>query len=68
MKQKIMEAILTSKNFSCFAPLTKYLVSMGLFNVWKGVYTSWEEAPGDDDVFEGEVWINKVTDRAQKLL
>jgi|TARA_B100000959_G_scaffold137420_2_gene144465 putative methyltransferase (TIGR04325 family) len=37
-------------------------------NVWEGVYSSWEEAPGDDDVFDGTVWIGKVTDRAQKAV
>tara|TARA_B100000315_G_scaffold132657_1_gene122152 strand:- start:7513 stop:8283 length:771 start_codon:yes stop_codon:yes gene_type:complete len=37
-------------------------------NIWEGVYNSWEEAPGDDDAHEGKVWINKVTDRAQKAL
>ena len=36
-------------------------------NIWERVYSSWEEAP-DDDVHEGEVWINKVTDRAQEAL
>ena len=37
-------------------------------NVWEGVYNCWEEAPGDDDVFEGKVWVDKVTSRAQKAL
>ena len=37
-------------------------------NIWEGVYNCWEEAPGDDDVFEGKVWVDKVTSRAQKAL
>ena len=38
------------------------------FNVWEGVYSSWEEAPGDDDAFEDKVWLGKLTKRAQNAL
>ena len=37
-------------------------------NVWEGVYNCWEEAPEDDDVCDGRIWIDKVTVRAQKAL
>lgn len=68
MKQKIMESIFSSKIFLYFSPLLKYLVPLGFLKIWQGVYTSWEDAPGDDDVFEGTIWVNKVTYRAKKDL
>lgn len=34
------------------------------FNIWEGVYDSWEEAPGDNDAFDDKVWLGKVTQRA----
>ena len=38
------------------------------FNVWEGVYESWEEAPGDDDAFDDKVWLGKVSQRAKDTL
>ena len=38
------------------------------FNVWEGIYDSWEEAPGDDDVFDDNVWLDKVNRRAKDTL
>ena len=38
------------------------------FNVWEGVYESWEEAPGDDDAFDDNVWLGKVSQRAKDTL
>lgn len=35
------------------------------FNVWEGIYDSWEKAPGDNDAFDGKVWLGKVTQRAK---
>ena len=36
------------------------------FKVWEGVYKNWNDAPADDGVFDGDIWIQKVTDRAIK--
>ena len=68
MKQKIIETIFSSKSSLFFSPWIRLLISLGLLNVWEGVYPSWEEAPEDDDVHEGEIWVKKQTDRAQKAL
>lgn len=38
------------------------------FNVWEGVYETWEAAPGDNDVFDDDVWLEKVTQRAKDAL
>ena len=38
------------------------------FNIWEGVYPTWEEAPGDEDAFDDKVWLGKVIQRAQEAL
>ena len=68
MKLKIIETIFSSKRHSFFSPLIRFLVSLGLLNVWEGVYRSWEEAPEDGNVHEGKIWVNKITDSAKKAL
>jgi putative methyltransferase (TIGR04325 family) len=37
-------------------------------NVWEGVYGSFSHAAGDEDVFMGAVWLEKMADRARRLL
>ena len=36
------------------------------FKIWEGVYEEWSDAPADDGVFDGDIWIQKITDRAKK--
>ena len=36
------------------------------FNLWEGVYETWDDAPGDDGVFNNDIWISKITERKQK--
>ena len=36
------------------------------FNLWEGVYKTWDDAPGDDGVFNDDIWISKITERKQK--
>jgi len=38
------------------------------FNIWEGVYESWDQAPVDDGVFAGDIWLNKISSAAQKNL
>jgi putative methyltransferase (TIGR04325 family) len=68
MKQKIIETTFSSKGSSFFSPWIRFLISLGLLNVWEGIYPSWEEAPEDGNVHEGDIWVNKITDSAQKSL
>ena len=66
IKHKLVEAIFTSKISPYLSTLIELLVSLRLVNVWEGVYNSWEDAPRDDNDFEDNIWINKVTNQAQK--
>ncbi|MFN7662606.1 MAG: methyltransferase, TIGR04325 family [Alphaproteobacteria bacterium] len=34
-----------------------------LFSVWEGVFKSFEEAGGDTDAFESDIWINKQKEK-----
>ena len=68
MKYKVIEALFSSRNSSCLSPLIRCLVSLRLLNVWEGVYSCWEKAPQDDDVFEGKIWLSKVTSQAQEAI
>ena len=36
--------------------------------VWDGVYRSFAEAAGEDTVFEGNVWLDKMVTRASMAL
>jgi putative methyltransferase (TIGR04325 family) len=38
------------------------------FNNWEGVYENWDQAPVDDGVFAGGIWLNKISSAAQKNL
>ena len=33
-------------------------------NIWEGVYENWDLAPGDDDAFKNDVWIDKISQHA----
>ncbi|MEK9628824.1 MAG: methyltransferase, TIGR04325 family [Nitrospinota bacterium] len=68
LKHKLIEIVFTSKFSSYLSPLIEYLVLSGALNVWDGIYDSWEEAPQDNDVLEGKIWINKVARQAQSAL
>jgi len=36
------------------------------FKIWEGVYKNWGDAPGDEDVFDGDIWVQKITRRAEE--
>lgn len=38
------------------------------FRVWNGVYASFADAPGNNSVFEQDIWLGKVKDRARAAL
>ena len=38
------------------------------FNIWEGVYENWDRAPMDEGVFEGDLWLNKISSQAQQNL
>ena len=66
MIQKILETLFSSKNSFFLSPLIQLLVSLRILSFWEGVYNSWEEAPNDDDIFKGTIWVGQVEDRAKK--
>ena len=37
-------------------------------NIWEGVYENWDLAPGDDDAFKNDFWIDKISQHALKTL
>ncbi|MBT3514000.1 MAG: methyltransferase, TIGR04325 family [Nitrospina sp.] len=37
-------------------------------NIWEGVYENWDLAPGDDDAFKNDFWIEKISQQALKTL
>jgi putative methyltransferase (TIGR04325 family) len=39
-----------------------------IFSVWEGVYQSFDEAGGDADVFDSEIWIHKQQNKVYKEL
>ena len=43
-------------------------MSKSKINVWDGVYANWESAPTDDRVFTNNIWLDKITDIAEKQL
>ena len=38
------------------------------FNIWEGVYETWEQAPVDDAVFSSKIWVEKTIERTKKTL
>ena len=30
------------------------------FNLWEGVYKTWNDAPGDDGVFNDDIWKDEM--------
>jgi putative methyltransferase (TIGR04325 family) len=38
------------------------------FNIWEGVYENWDQAPADEGFFDSDIWVNKISDLAQKSL
>jgi len=36
-------------------------------SVWNGVYTSWTDAPQSGDVFDGPLWLDRITDTAIQM-
>ncbi len=65
---RLIEIIFTSRISSYLSPLIEFLVYLGVLKVWDGVYSSWEDAPQDDDVLEEKIWINKVSSQANNAL
>jgi len=37
-------------------------------HIWDGVYNDWDSAPADDNVFNNDVWLKKITVTAKKDL
>ena len=37
-------------------------------SIWQGVYESFEEAGGDMSVFEGDIWLDKISEKALKAV
>ncbi len=36
-------------------------------SIWNGVYASWTDAPQSDDVFDGPLWLDRITDTAIQM-
>ena len=66
ISHKLIGAIFTSKVSSYLSPLIELLVSLGFINVWEGIYSCWEDARQDSNIFEEKIWINKLTNQVQK--
>ena len=68
LKHKLIEVVFTSKFSSYLSPLIEFLVFLGVLKVWDGVYSTWEDAPQDEDVLEEKIWVNKVTSQANNAI
>ena len=68
LKHKLIEAVFTSKLSPYLSPIIEFLVFLRVLRVWDGVYSTWEDAPQDDDVLEEKIWINKVTSQANNAI
>ena len=66
MIKKILKTLFPSKNSLFLSPLIQLLVSLRILTFWKGVYNSWEEAPNDNDIFKGTIWVKQLEDHAKK--
>ena len=67
-KHRLIEVLFTSKISSYIFPLIEFLVFLRVLKVWDGIYSSWEDAPQDENVLEQKIWINKVARQANKAL
>lgn len=67
-KHRLIEVLFTSKISSYIFPLIEFLVFLRVLKVWDGIYSSWEDAPQDENVLEQKIWTDKVTSQASNAL
>lgn len=46
----------------------KWLCKVSVISLWEGVYSNFQEAGGDLDASDSEIWINKQIDKAESAL